>query len=469
VPRLWLVRHIRTRLAFWTVLMLAAVLAVYAAGAAFLLFWDLRLELTRHAIEDIETVEGLLYFDPAGTLHFRDDYHNHPESKQIQERYLEVFAPDGRMLFRNDRLGTLTLGGPVFDSEGRGGYSERTERLGDGTRVVLVSRRHTMEGRPILIRLAYSVEPIWLEINQLLLAFLAALPVALAGAWFAGYGLARRALEPLSQMTRHAEQITPDRLGDRLPVENPDDELGHLGRVFNETLDRLENAFEQMRRFTADASHELRTPLTSIRSVGEVSLQSDRTREEYRETIGSMLEEANRLTRLVENLLTVSRADAGQYRLQQTPIDVLDLTRESAALLDVLVDEKSQHLRLEGDQAATVVGDRLVLRQAIVNILHNAIKFSPHNGDISVTTTQQGHDVRIRIADSGPGVAEEDRGKIFQRFYRADKSRSSDSGGAGLGLSIAQWAVQAHGGKITVESGSGGCIFQIAIPGRREA
>ena len=450
--------------------MLAAVLGVYAAGAAFLLFWDLRLQLTHHAIEDIETVEGLLYFDPAGNLGFHDDYHNHPESKQIQERFLEVLAPDGRVLFRNDRLGTLALGGPIVDQEGRGGYSQRTERLTDGTRVILVSRRHTMAGRPILIRLAYSLEPIWLQLNQLLLAFLAALPAALAGAGFAGYSLARRALQPLTLMTQRAEQITADRLDERLPVENPDDELGHLGRVFNSTLDRLESAFNQMRRFTADASHELRTPLTAIRSVGEVSLQRDASREDYRETIGSMLEEANRLTRLVENLLTVSRADAGQYHLQRRPIAILDLTRESAALLDVLIDEKSQHLRLDGDERATVLGDRLILRQAIINVLHNAIKFSPAHGDISVSTSQNGGNVRIIIADSGPGIAEEDRGKVFQRFYRVDRSRSSESGGAGLGLSIAQWAVQAHGGRITLETaGGGGCAFQIEIPGGPEA
>ncbi len=445
--------------------MLAAVLGVYAAGSSFLLFWDLRFELTRHAIQDIETVEGLLYFDSSGGMHFHDDYHNHPESKQIQERYLEVISDGGKVLFRNDRLGTFELGGPVFESEGRGGYSERTTRLADGTRILLVSRRHTMEGRPILIRLAYSLEPIWLQLNQLLLAFLAALPIALAAAGFAGYSLARRTLEPLAQMTRRAGSITPDRLSDRLPVENPDDELGQLGRVFNGTLDRLESAFEQMRRFTADASHELRTPLTAIRSVGEVGLQQDGGREEYRETIGSMLEEANRLTRLVENLLTVSRADAGQYPLHRQPISIVELTRESAALLDVLIDEKSQHLSLRGDESAMVMGDRLILRQAIVNLLHNAIKFSPPNGDISVSTEQNTRSVHIRIADSGPGIGEEHLGRVFQRFYRVDKSRSSESGGAGLGLAIAQWAVQAHGGTITIESELGtGSTFQIEIP-----
>jgi heavy metal sensor kinase len=468
VGRFWPLHHIRARLAFWTVLMLAAVICLYTAGASLLLFWDLRHELTRHAIEDIETVEGLLYFDSAGKLQFRDDYHNHAESKHIQERYLEVLSPQGQVLFRNDRLGSALLGGAVFANEGSGGYSERTERLPDRTRVVLVSRRHTMSGRPILIRLAYSMEPVWSQIYQLLLAFLAALPIALAGAGFAGYSLARSALKPLSQMIRRAEQITPDRLHERLPVKNPHDELGQLGRVFNDTLDRLESAFEQMRRFTADASHELRTPLTAIRSVGEVGLQRDATREEYREIIGSMLEEANRLTRLVENLLAVSRADAGQVQLQRRPIPVFDLTRESAALLDVLIDEKGQKLRLEGDAGATVLGDPLILRQAIVNILHNAIKFSPAHGDISVSTTRNEREVNIRIADSGPGIAEEHREKVFQRFYRIDNSRSRDSGGAGLGLSIAQWAVQAHGGRITIESRDGaGCEFQIAIPSGR--
>ena len=228
VPRFWPLRYIRTRLAFWTVLMLAVVLCLYTAGASFLLFWDLRLELTRHAIEDIETVEGLLYFDSGGTLRFREDYHNHPESKRVQERYLEVLSNDGRILFRNERLGTFTLDGPIFEGEGLGGYSQRGFRLSDGTRVLLVSRRHVLEGRLVLIRLAYSLEPIWRQFNQLLLALLVVVPFALAAAGFAGYRLSRRALEPLEKMTRRAEQITPDRLDERLPIEDPGDELGSL-------------------------------------------------------------------------------------------------------------------------------------------------------------------------------------------------------------------------------------------------
>jgi heavy metal sensor kinase len=458
-------RHIRTRLALWYIVVLAGVLCFFAAGTAVLLYVDLRGQLARHTIEDIETVEGLLYFGPNGSLHFHDDYHNHAESKQIQERYLEVLSTDGRVLFKNDRLGDLALGGAVFESEGRGGYSERADRLADGTRVILVSRRHSTEGRAILIRNAYSVEPIWRQLEQLLVAFLAALPIALACAGLAGIRLARRVLEPLATMARRAEEITPDRLDERLPVENPEDELGQLGRVFNNTLDRLEDAFQQMRRFTADASHELRTPLTAIRSVGEVRLQQNASREEYRETIGSMLEEVNRLTRLVEHLLSISRADAGQIQLQRQPVAIMALARESAAMLEVLVEEKSQRLVVDGDEQAAVMGDPLILRQAIVNILHNAIKFSPVHGDISVSAKMNGDGVCIRIADSGPGISEEHRGKVFERFYRVDKARSSENGSAGLGLSIAQWAVQAHGGKITLETQEGcGSVFQIYLP-----
>ena len=166
------------------------------------------------------------------------------------------------------------------------------------------------------------------------------------------------------------------RLHERLPSDSVDDELGHLARVFNRTLARLEQSFEQLRRFTSDASHELRTPLTLIRSVGEVGLQQEGTTEDYREIIGSMLEEGTRLTRLLDSLLTISRADAGQIALQRTTVRVLDLVRETVSLFEVLAEEKALHLVVEADHSRiSVEADRILLRQALVNILHNAIKY----------------------------------------------------------------------------------------------
>jgi signal transduction histidine kinase len=248
-----------------------------------------------------------------------------------------------------------------------------------------------------------------------------------------------------------------------------DDELGHLSRVFNNLLARLEQSFEQLRRFTADASHELRTPLTAIRSVGEVALQKNGTREEYRDTIGSMLEEVNRLTALVESLLTISRADAGRIQLHPTIFPAMDLAREAAGLFEVLVEEKGQRILVEGDEGVDVRGDRVFLRQALVNIIHNAVKHSPVGGAISVgVRSEAAGSVLIEVVDSGPGIAPEHSDKIFDRFYRADESRSREAGGAGLGLSIAQWSVREHGGNIQLFTAPGtGCRFQIWLPGLR--
>jgi heavy metal sensor kinase len=457
--------HLRARLTLWFVSVLAGLL-ILAWGATFsVLFWQLRSQLDHFSIQEIETVEGLLYFRSTGALEMREDYHNHPESKGVIDRFVEVLSPEGAVLYRNERLGDRRLGGPVFPGEGVGGYSVRSESIDGRTRVRLVSRVHDLDGRRILIRLAHSEEPVRSSIMDMLIASLIVLPVVLAAAGFAGYGLVRRALAPVQQMARRAQEITPQRLNERLPNDTADDELGQLARVFNETLARLEKAFEQLRRFTSDASHELRTPLAAIRSVGEVGLQKDGSREEYRDIIGSMLEEVNRLTSLVDSLLTISRADAGSLQLQMVSIPMMELARESAALFEILAEEKSLKFSIAGDETAVITGDRLFLRQALINVLHNAVKYSPVGGTVSVNVRRNGGQVAVEIADSGPGVPLEDRPKVFDRFYRVDKARWRESGGAGLGLAIAKWVVEAHNGEIVLESGSPqGCLFRLSLP-----
>ncbi len=459
-------RHLRTRLTLWYVSGLAMLLMIAWGGTCALLFWQLRSQLNQFSVEEIETVEGLFFFAPDGRLGLREDYHNHPESKEVIARFLEVRSPDGAVLFRNSRLADRALGGMPFPGEGMGGYSERSLRLSDGTRVRVVSRVHSLDGHPLLIRLAHSEEPLYSRMRDLLLASLAVLPVVLMVAWAAGYGLARRALSPIEQMARRAQEITPEKLHERLPNDSSADELGQLARVFNSTLARLEQAFEQLRRFTSDASHELRTPLAMIRSVGEVGLQKGGTSAEYRDTIGSMLEEVNRLTSLVDNLLTISRADSGHIQLRRTPLVAMGLTREAAALFEVLMEERSQRIVVAGDEQLQVDADAIVLRQALVNILHNAVKYSPAGGVISVSVRLgDGGQAVIEIRDQGPGIPLEDQSRVFDRFYRVDKARWRESGGTGLGLSIAKWAVEAHGGTLTLESlPNRGCTFEIRLP-----
>jgi heavy metal sensor kinase len=457
--------QLRVRLTLWYMSVLAGLLILAWGGTFFALFWQLRSQLDHFAIQEIETLEGLLFFSSGSELQIHDDYHNHPESKDVIDRFVEVLSPDGSILYRNQRLGERMLGGAPFAGEGLGGYSVRSERLGDGTRVRMVSRMHSLEGHRILIRLGHAEEPLWSRMEEMLLASAFVLPTVLALAGFAGYGLVRRALGPIEQMARRAQEITPQRLHERLPNDDTDDELGQLARVFNETLSRLEQAFEQLRRFTSDASHELRTPLAAIRSVGEVGLQRDGTRAEYRDIIGSMLEEVNRLTSLVDNLLTISRADAGSLQLQRVQVPVLELAREASALFEVLVEEKTLVLVLSGDESATVEGDRLFLRQAFMNVLHNAVKYSPVGGTIAIQVQRSGGEVTVEIQDSGPGVPSEDRPKIFDRFYRVDKARWRESGGSGLGLAITKWVVEAHRGEICLAIGSeNGCLFRIRLP-----
>ncbi len=338
--------------------------------------------------------------------------------------------------------------------------------MADGTPVHIVSRRYKLEGRSLLIRLAYSEEPLWDRLKEFTLAALLAMPFVLALAGLTGYALARRALAPLEEMACRAEQITSESLHERLPTGEVVDELGHLARVFNGLLARLEQSFEQLRRFTSDASHELRTPLTSIRSVGEVALQKNLSHEEFRDAVGSMLEEVNRLTALVDTLLTISRADAGRIQLRPVIFSAMDLAREAAGLFEVLVDEKRQQLTVEGDEHVKVQGDRVFLRQALVNIIHNAVKYSPIGGAIAVRVQNDpAGQVRLEVADNGPGIPLEYSERIFDRFYRVDESRSGDVGGAGLGLSIALWAVRAHGGDLRLLPAKGrGCTFQICLP-----
>lgn len=319
----------------------------------------------------------------------------------------------------------------------------------------------------LVVQVAESEFPMQQSLQQLLFIMLLGLPLAVAIAGLGGYTLARRALAPVDNMAERARLITAERLKERLPVDNPNDELGRLATVFNQTLMRLESSFDQMRRFTADASHELRTPLTAMRSVGEIGLRGKREASGYREVIGSMLEEVDRLSLLVDRLLTLSRADSGESTLARERVDLCDLAEEVTIQLEVLAEEKQQSLKVEAGGPTVCLGDPMVLRQALLNLVDNAIKYSPVGGRIvvRVSTSPEGMAV-LDVSDTGPGIPAELRPRVFDRFYRADRSRSRENGGGtGLGLSLARWAVEVNGGRLTLESSDGpGATFRITLP-----
>src|SRR5438874_1794277 len=430
--RLW-PRHVRSRMNLWYVLVLGILLLAYAGVASSYLFYSLREQLDHDLLEDVERVEGLLETTPDGMVAL--DSAHHREDEPNMQRFIEVWSGDGILLYRSPTLQGGTLGGlPRPRAEGTAEPSPSTVRLADGTRVRMATSVHTVDRRHVFLRVAHSEQGLWREIEELVSVLLLALPLALVLAGFSGFMLARKALAPIDVMAHKAERISAERLNERLPIENPEDELGHLARGFNATLARLEAAFDQLRRFTADASHELRTPLTAIRSVGEVALQTPKSATEYRDVIGSMLEETDRLTRLVDSLLTLSRADAGHIHVQRTDISLLGLAQEASSLVEVLAEEKQQRISVEGVPTLIVSGDRLILRQALINLIDNAIKYSPAEAEILVRVAAgKDNQLIVEVVDQGPGVPQEHRSRIFDRFYRVDSARSPEWGGAGQG------------------------------------
>jgi len=260
--------------------------------------------------------------------------------------------------------------------------------------------------------------------------------------------------------------ISAENLSERLPVPNPHDELGQLTVVLNDAFARLEESFGRLRRFTHDAAHELRTPLTILRSVGEVGLQNQTDIHGYRDVIGSMLEEVQRLGRLVDGLLTLARSESGRYPVYRKPESILNLVREVVDCLRVLTEEKGQILEFDSPIDANVLVDRDILRLALLNLVANAIQYTQIGGKIRVSLSlQPGNRVVIDVEDNGPGIQPEHRERIFERFYRVDASRSKQTGGSGLGLAIARWAVATNEGQLTLESNTGpGCRFRVELP-----
>jgi heavy metal sensor kinase len=458
--------NLRTRLTVLYASLLAVALLLYAGGVSAIFLRNLREQLDSSLHRDVETVEGALSAGPGGALQISSREGEADEDELDRGYFLEVWSADGKLLYRSEQLHGQALGPAPTGDANADRQSAHSIRLPSGMRLRSISRvHHLARGNAVVVRLAVSEEPLWHEFWAMVTVLGIGLPATVILVAFTGYLVAARALKPVDSMAQRAAQITAEQLNERLQIVNPDDELGKLGAAFNAALARLERSFDQLRRFTADASHELRTPLTAIQSVGEVSLRMPGDVSYYKDTIGSMLEETHRLTQLVDSLLTMARADAGRVQLHRADVNLFEVASETVALLEVLAEEKQQDIQIDGNRSITVDADRTILRQALANLIHNAVKYSAPGGDIRIRIRETELDAIVEVQDSGPGIPREHREHIFERFYRVDKSRTRAGGGAGLGLSIAQWAVGMHGGKIEVECEPGpGSIFRVYLP-----
>jgi heavy metal sensor kinase len=300
--------------------------------------------------------------------------------------------------------------------------------------------------------------------------FLWAIPIALLLSALGGYFLARKSLAPIASMASQARGMGAANLHQRLSVSNERDELGQLAQTFNQLLERLENSFLQQRRFMADASHELRTPVAILRGEAEVALsRAERSPAEYRETLAILREESQRLAHIIEDLFTLARADAGQYPLTLTQVYLDEVAAEALVRARSLAASKRINLTSAIEPNLPLLGDESLLGRMLLNLLDNAIKYSPPDATVTLACSRSGDKYVVSVSDNGPGIPKELQPRIFERFFRADQARSrsdGETGGAGLGLSIARWIAEAHQGQLTLtRSGYSGSAFTATLPG----
>jgi heavy metal sensor kinase len=469
---------IRIRLALWFTAILALALLIFVFSAYFFLDYTLRRQADRtlrelsnsfaDVIESEDKEESAA--DSTGLNAAREAL----EDLSFRNYQIFVFDSQNKMISvenRPNRRESVSAGQIAALTQDFSNSSKDTAFYSLPSKesdVRVFARKYPLRGQTINVFIAHSLE----EENEVLERFrnilLVSVPAVLILASLGGYFLARKSLSPVVSMTRSAAQIGAANLNERLPVKNEKDELGNLAVVFNSMLERLENSFEQQRRFMADASHELRTPLAIVRGESEVSLsREDRPQGELRESLEIVHDESKRLTRIVEDLFTLARADAGQFKTNFRDLYLDELLTDCVRKVRVLAEKRGISIDVSAEEFL-MTGDEQLLQRLFINLLDNAIKYNREAGKVSVNGKKVSDGYQVILTDTGTGISREDRAKIFERFYRADKARgrseSSTFSGAGLGLSIAQWIAEIHHGKIELASSdNSGSRFVVAF------
>ncbi|KPV53280.1 hypothetical protein SE17_10560 [Kouleothrix aurantiaca] len=458
-------RSIRWRLTGWYTLMLAGLLLLFSLGTA--------LAVYRLLIENFDEVMDSQASLIVKTIDVRNgDLMLNNDSlrpgRANDEHLLRIYRADGRLLYNDN---------PDEDADVLRGAVPNALN-GQRIRLEFPGRRGTMrvltvpilDGQKVagVLQLGLSLEDVGETMRALIKALLVIAPAIVLLAGIVGFFLASRALGPIDRITRAAQQISADNFNRRLDLRGPDDEVGRLARTFDAMLTRLQLAFEQQRRFTADASHELRSPLTAIIGQIDVAVAQPRPAERYHDTLLNVREQAQRLARLTNDMLFLARSDAEPHPFTKEPLDLSQLLPAILAQLEPLAQARQQELSAEVLTPLLIEGNEDDLIRLFLNLIDNAIRYSPAGGSIRVAASAPAGTpgtIRVQVRDSGPGIAPEHIPHLFDRFFRVDRGRNRATGGTGLGLSIAQTIAQAHGGQLQVESAVGkGSTFTVILP-----
>lgn len=452
---------IGVRLTLWYFAIFAVAQVAFGAGMWFLLQHHLY-DLVDDSLEDqTEDLKNFLQSQKknASVAKLQEEV-GETYSLEHSGDYLELYAENDALLYRSDFLEKHRVTLPA------GHWRKFRDARLDGRPFRFARETLEANGHAFTATIGVPTDDIVETLSQFRLYLLTFAPLVLVVAAGGGYWLSRRALAPVDALVRTARDISAANLNSRLPKLETGDELQRLSDTVNEMLARIETAFLRITEFTADASHELRTPVSLIRTEAELALRRSRGEIEYRDSLRHILLEAERTTGLIEQLLSLARADSGREMLDMHPVDL-------RATLGGAVESWRQVGRIRGLEFSTnidadnliVFGDENVLRRLINILLDNAFKYTPSPGWVSVSLEHRAEDALITVRDSGIGIAESEQAKIFERFYRVDKARSRAQGGAGLGLAIAQWIVTQHRGAITVKSSPGsGSSFCVSLP-----
>jgi heavy metal sensor kinase len=451
---------IRLKLTAWYVAVLLASLSLFGTTAFFAMkkgiesSVDESLEDHARGIEDL--MRAVVRDEPA---RLADELREHAELR-AEGHFSQVSDQSGRWIYRSPLMASYNV--PIGDAAGNSVYSFETRDL--PLRILI--RELSAGGHIYRIQVAAPMDDFYDALNRFKWVVLLLSPLLLVLASGGGYWLSRRALAPVDQITRAAQEINSNNLSRRLEVPQSRDELQRLSETLNGMLERLEAAFNRITQFTADASHELRTPLALMRTTTEVSLRTSQTVSEYREAQNQVLEELERTSALVEKLMLLARADAGVETLERLPLNLADCLREACNDGRTLAQAKQVTFQENIVSSRLVVeGDSHALHRLFLILIDNAVKYTPSGGSIAVALNRGDDSAVAEFRDTGIGITADDLPHIFDRFYRADKARSREFDGVGLGLSIARWVAEAHGGSIEVQSTLGkGSVFRVHLP-----